>query len=73
MREILYKGKSIKTGQWIHGYFFKTGEQCYILWGTKNDIPNMIEVDPKTVCQYTGKNDKNGNKIFDTYFNSKRA
>lgn len=29
------------------------------------DIPVTIEVDPETVCQYIGKTDINGKKIFE--------
>ena len=30
-----------------------------------NDIPNMIEVDPTTICQCTGLKDKNGKLIWE--------
>lgn len=52
-------------GEWVEGYSFKIWDKCYILWGTTNDIPNMIEVIPETVGQFTGFTDKNGKKIFE--------
>lgn len=30
-----------------------------------NDIPNMVEVDPSTVCQCTGGKDKNSKLIYE--------
>ena len=30
-----------------------------------NDIPNMVEVDPYTICQCTGLKDKNGKLIWE--------
>lgn len=50
----LCRGKRIDTGEWMQGYLYGIWERRYILWGMTNDIPNMVEVDPSTVCQCTG-------------------
>ena len=71
MREILFRGlhpcdgpetivvdgEKVK-GRWVQGYFFQIWERTYILLGTTNDVPNMIEILPSTVGQYTGLKDK---------------
>lgn len=64
-REHLYKAKRKDNGEWVQGYLFKIWNKAYILWGTTNDIPNMIEVLPTTICEYTNKTDKNGTKVFE--------
>ena len=64
-REILFRAKSLKSGTWTQGYLFRCWERAYIAWGMVNDNADMIEVDPETVCQYTGLTDKNGRKIFE--------
>lgn len=61
----LCRGKRIDTGEWMQGYLYGIWERRYILWGMTNDIPNMVEVDPSTVCQCTGPEDKNSKLIFE--------
>lgn len=61
----LFRGKRIDNGEWIQGYLYGIWERRYILWGMTNDIPDMVEVDPETVCQCTGLKDKNGTLIWE--------
>lgn len=75
MREILFRGKSVETGEWIYGLFVNDWETCYIFTlnevakgldiGGYLDCCRMHEVIPETVGQYTGCSDKYGKKIFE--------
>ncbi len=74
MREILFRGKRKIDNRWIEGNFI-TDEQelskAYIgyLFGVDDDgtvhDTDVTEVDPETVCQWTGLTDKKGRKIFE--------
>lgn len=61
----LFRGKRIDNGEWVEGYLYGIWERRYILWGMTNDIPNMVEVDPETVCQCAGLSDKAEEIIFE--------
>ena len=61
----LYRAKRKDNGEWISGYLYGIWERKYILWGMINDVPDMKEVDPSTICQCTGLKGKNGKLIWE--------
>ena len=77
MREILFHGKRIDNGEWVEGYYVKKivgNFDLRIYSESLNDfiITNFssggiahVEVDPATIGQYTGVNDKNDNRIYE--------
>ena len=60
MREILFRGKRLTTNTWEYGSCVIDGEKALIFINEHTGT----YVDPKTVCQYTGITDINGDKIF---------
>lgn len=79
-REILFRGKRVDNGEWIEGYLFDDGlpkPKRFFIGGfgiyEYDGIPNQwainrqdfTEVDPDTICQYTGLTDKRGKKIWE--------
>jgi uncharacterized phage protein (TIGR01671 family) len=69
MREILFRGQNPYTGEWNYGKLTelkkKNGhvEAGYYL-SNEAGMPFAFPVSGKTLCQYTGLNDRNG-KIFE--------
>ena len=71
MREILFRGKAVGSGEWVYGYLIgrveNSGRPCQGKYFIDNGEPfnTAVEVIPETVGQYIGLVDRNGEKIFE--------
>jgi len=78
MKEILFRGKCLDDGTWVEGYYLhhpntvcigESDERHEIVhyrfldWDLSELVGGIV--DPDTVCQYTGLNDRTGRKIFE--------
>lgn len=62
-RDIVFRGKSKRTGEWFFGNLFDEDTKGRTHIGTT--VRMCFDIDPETVGQYTGMTDKNGTKIFE--------
>ena len=68
-REILFKAKRKDSGEWVYGYYRRIPcmrlHEHYIMPQNPKNRLEQYEIDPDTLCQYTGLTDKNGQKIWE--------
>lgn len=68
-KERLFRGKSFDTGKWFVGSYiwevFRHDGDKDIRLLSLSDGKNVVHVDPKTVCEFTGAFDRDGTKIFE--------
>ena len=80
IENIKFKAKTFDNAEWVEGYYIKKpsyhqtpkgdvvedGEDHLIFGMTKDDVqPLCYEVDPSTVCQFTGLKDCDGKEIWE--------
>ena len=69
MREILFKAKRKDNGKWVEWYYQKRydllgNEEHLIFHADSYTVWEYAEIDPETICQFTGMTDKNGVRIW---------
>lgn len=69
MREILFRGKHTRTGEWVEGLLWKkkyNHDKLFIsCFPDKDDNEEIYIIKPETVGQYTGRIDRNFKRIFE--------
>ena len=70
MRDILFKAKRIDNGEWVEGgYSYCEKDDTHFITQMSKDHISYIgrhqQIEPNTLCQYTGLTDKNVNKIWE--------
>ena len=65
--EKLFRGKRVDNGEWVEGICVGECDNKHYMFASEfvGGIPDLIEIDPETKCQYIGFEDKNCKKIFE--------
>lgn len=69
IENIKFKAKRLDNNSWVFGYFYEENGNTYIIENRqKESMLNRnvtYEVDPSTVCQFTGLKDCEGNEVWE--------
>ncbi|WP_418751994.1 YopX family protein [Frisingicoccus sp.] len=71
-REILFRAKRTDNGEWVEGFYTNVEGGHYIVppiveWDddVNMEMPQVIQIAPETISQYTGLTDKNREEIWE--------
>lgn len=61
----IYRAKKIDSDEYVEGYLFGIWDKYYICWGTTNNVPNKVQIDPSTLAIHMDDMiDSEGTRIF---------
>lgn len=69
IENIKFKAKRLDNGKWVEGYFYAECGNAYIIENRQEE--SMLnrnityQIDPSTVCQFTGLKDSEGKEIWE--------
>lgn len=65
MREILFRGKDVLTGEWLYGDLIQSANEEDVKFIVPFAETNTRGIISETIGQFTGLCDKNGQRIFE--------
>ena len=69
IENIKFKAKRLDNGEWCEGYFYEENGNTYIIENRQKESKlnrNITyQVDPSTVCQFTGLKDMNRVEVYE--------
>ena len=69
IENIKFKAKRLDNSEWVEGYFYQENGNTYIIENRqKESMLNRnvtYEVDPSTICQFTGLKDCKDNEVWE--------
>lgn len=69
IENIKFKAKRLDNGEWVEGYFYAECGNTYIIENRQKESKlnrnPAYQVDPSTVCQFTGLKDCEGKELFE--------
>lgn len=69
IENIKFKAKRLDNGKWVVGYFYAECGNTYIIENRQKESKlnrnPAYQVDPATVCQFTGLKDCEGNEVWE--------
>lgn len=69
VENIKFKAKRLDNGEWCEGYFYEENGNTYIIENRQKESKlnrNITyQVDPSTVCQFTGLKDCKGREVWE--------
>ena len=69
IENIKFKAKRLDNGEWIKGYFYEENDNTYIIENRQKESKlnrnPAYQIDPSTVCMFTGLKDCGGKELFE--------